>query len=390
MNTYRDRLVLIRYHWYYPSTGDPYYQYNISENMARNNYYGNNYSPHLFLDGNIDAGYNTGQYGSRINTESNVSAPLDIEIEGDYDPAAHSGQLRITVAATAQISNTSLRLRIALIESNINWPAPNGTQWHHQTFRDMVPGTAGLPIAIQQGQIVQVDQSFSCPSALRSENCDIVVFVQSDSGHRILQGAKRSLTSMVYTVNRFNLIAPENRDTISTATPQFVWTSSADPDSSFPISYRVFVSTSPEFTNAIVSDSLPDTLWNCPTPLPEDSLLYWKVVANNGHAPERLSDQIFTLFIHGPNGCAYIPGDINGNGFSNGIDVVYGVTYFKGGTAPPIVCDCRPEVPAYPFFAAGDVNGNCAFNGVDISYYVSYLIGGPGLLVCPDCPPLSR
>jgi hypothetical protein len=84
--------------------------------------------------------------------------------------------------------------------------------------------------------------------------------------------------------------------------------------------------------------------------------------------------------------CVYIPGDINGNGTSNGIDVTYGVSYFKGGAVPPISCSMCPE--AQPFYAGGDVNGSCVFNGIDITYFVGYLKGiNPALLHCADCPP---
>jgi hypothetical protein len=102
------------------------------------------------------------------------------------------------------------------------------------------------------------------------------------------------------------------------------------------------------------------------------------------------------LFLQIPNptrdlgGCAYVPGDINGNGSANGIDVTFGVSFFKGGSLPPI--DCNPPCAAQtdPFYAAGDVNGNCTFNGIDITFFVSYLKGGrPALLFCPNCPPIQ-
>jgi hypothetical protein len=86
--------------------------------------------------------------------------------------------------------------------------------------------------------------------------------------------------------------------------------------------------------------------------------------------------------------CVYVPGDINGNSNANGIDVTYGVAFFKGGNVPPI--DCNPPCTgvADPFYAAGDVNGNCAFNGIDITYYVAYLKGlQPSLRHCESCPP---
>ena len=85
--------------------------------------------------------------------------------------------------------------------------------------------------------------------------------------------------------------------------------------------------------------------------------------------------------------CQYTVGDINNNGAANGIDVVYGVNYFKGNSAPPV--DCGGICPqASPFYAAGDVNGNCQFNGIDVTFFVNYLKGiQPALLNCPTCPP---
>jgi hypothetical protein len=88
-------------------------------------------------------------------------------------------------------------------------------------------------------------------------------------------------------------------------------------------------------------------------------------------------------------GCQYVIGDIGGNGQSNGVDVTYGVSFFKGGAAP--VIDCNPPCSGVPdpFYAAGDVNGSCSFNGIDITYFVTYLKGGPSFTPCPLCPPAS-
>ncbi len=84
-------------------------------------------------------------------------------------------------------------------------------------------------------------------------------------------------------------------------------------------------------------------------------------------------------------GCSYIVGDINGNGNRNGLDVVYGVTYFKGGPPPPYSCECTP---GNTWFVSGDANGSCNFNGLDVTYLVSYFKGGPAPIPCADCPPV--
>jgi hypothetical protein len=79
----------------------------------------------------------------------------------------------------------------------------------------------------------------------------------------------------------------------------------------------------------------------------------------------------------------FIAGDINGNGQANGIDVTFGVSYFKGGAVPPHQFDCTG---ASGLYAEGDANGNCQFNGIDVTYLVSYFkgVGGPPT-ICAGC-----
>jgi hypothetical protein len=98
-------------------------------------------------------------------------------------------------------------------------------------------------------------------------------------------------------------------------------------------------------------------------------------------------DFSLTILHFSRTACNYAAGDINGNGFANGIDVTYGVSYFKGGEPPPTVCiDCPDS--GRSLYGAGDVNGGCAFNGIDITYFIAYLKGSaPELLFCPNCPP---
>ena len=90
-------------------------------------------------------------------------------------------------------------------------------------------------------------------------------------------------------------------------------------------------------------------------------------------------------------GCQYIPGDINGNGSVNGVDIVFAVNYFKGlPVTPPNECHTACPTTPNPFYAGGDVNGNCAFNGIDITYFVRFLkLQVPSLLFCADCPPAT-
>jgi hypothetical protein len=83
-------------------------------------------------------------------------------------------------------------------------------------------------------------------------------------------------------------------------------------------------------------------------------------------------------------GCPYVPGDVNGSDSYNGLDITYGVAFFKGGNSP--LCPACP-IPECNWHYCGDVNGSCSYNGLDITYGVAYFKGGPGPIYCGDCPP---
>jgi hypothetical protein len=84
-------------------------------------------------------------------------------------------------------------------------------------------------------------------------------------------------------------------------------------------------------------------------------------------------------------GCEYVTGDVNGSDSYNGLDITYGVAFFKGGNPPQ--CDSCQLCPDW--YYCGDVNGSCNYNGLDITYGVTYLKGGPSPNPCGDCPPIG-
>ncbi len=85
------------------------------------------------------------------------------------------------------------------------------------------------------------------------------------------------------------------------------------------------------------------------------------------------------------SGCDYVAGDVNGSTSYNGLDITFGVAFFKGGTAPM----CDPCALCPDWYYCGDVNGSCSYNGLDITYGVAYFKGGASPIPCGDCPPIG-
>jgi hypothetical protein len=109
-----------------------------------------------------------------------------------------------------------------------------------------------------------------------------------------------------------------------------------------------------------------------------DTTISGVVVDPNG------SVTVVNLNYSGGGGCDYIVGDVNGSDSYNGLDITYGVAFFKGGPAPMYECECTP---GNTWYVSGDVNASCSYNGLDITYGVAYFKGGPGPNPCGDCPP---
>jgi len=135
LSVYGDSLALIRYHTWWPSSGDPFYQYNIPENTAKNNFYSNNYVPHLFLDGTIDAGYSYSTWDSLIQDRWNDDPYLNIGLYGGYDPYSREVDLLVRLSALTYIPpQWDLRILVVLTESNLPYGANPTDLWGNLFF----------------------------------------------------------------------------------------------------------------------------------------------------------------------------------------------------------------------------------------------------------------
>ncbi len=195
MEEHWDDYSLIRYHVSWPSSGDPFYTFNRAENMDRNDYYNNDYTPHLFIDGIVDGEYYYNNWDDQFALRWDTPSPLEIELIGHYNGADRENQLHISMTATDNINFNDLRLFCVLIENYIQYNAPNGVRQHDQTMRDIVPDSDGESFTISNGETKEFDFTIALDPQLAEDNCEIVVFVQDYSTKEVLQSAKIDATS---------------------------------------------------------------------------------------------------------------------------------------------------------------------------------------------------
>jgi len=190
---YDSVFVPIAYHTWYPTPDDPFYLYNPNEIRDRIGYYENEQVPRFFLDGSIDCGNAPELWPPYLPERIQITSPLEMSFFGHFDPDSLSGQFTVIVYAEEDPQATNLWLRVALIESDIHWQAPNGANIHNYIFRDMIPSTDGQSVEIVQGETKHFTYTFNVLPPLDPENCLLVAFIQSDQTHQILQGTKISV-----------------------------------------------------------------------------------------------------------------------------------------------------------------------------------------------------
>ena len=195
-------VVAIEYHTSFPYAGDPFYLANPAEVTARVFYNEIFATPSIRMDGpSIPAANNPTAYEVLYQQRKAIPSRARIELGGSYDPGTRAGEVSARVIAESAMPGDQ-RLRIALIENDIPYPAPNGIDIHHHVFRRLVPDTTGtvLAFAAPYPDTVLVDLPFAVAGDWVEENVELVAFLQEQGSRQIEQGAGAAITDLTVAV----------------------------------------------------------------------------------------------------------------------------------------------------------------------------------------------
>jgi len=163
----------------------------------------------------------------------------------------------------------------------------------------------------------------------------------------------------------FELMAPSDGAFLTDLRPEFVWSSSGDPDRFDILHYSFVWSTDSNFASADTSAGLTDTVHTPSDSLPFGAVHYWMALAYDEFGGLAQSDKVFMY-------ATWMPGDANGDSDVNVGDAVFVINFiFKGGAAPDPI-------------RVGDTNQDCDVNVGDAVYLINYIFktGPPPLIGC--------
>jgi|TARA_B100001146_G_scaffold84539_1_gene75131 hypothetical protein len=189
-----DDWIILRYHVWWPSSGDPYYEWNTAPVINREGYYGVGYVPHMYTQGWTDSGSTAATWRTHARAAVDGLTPFNVQITGTRDGYNLSGN--VTVTSAGDVNNLGFKLFVAVTHDNSQYQAPNGQTVFDQTFIDFLTLDSssevvsyGEPLNLGVGETYTKSYNWTLGSnwpnnsgvSWSTEDLTLIAFVQFDN-----------------------------------------------------------------------------------------------------------------------------------------------------------------------------------------------------------------
>lgn len=194
LNANEDKVVAIKYQVNIPSGGTLYNQ-TSAETNPRRSYYSITSAPMGVHDGNVYQGHVANFNQTRINNEYLVASPFDMRVKHWLNASKDSVFVETVIKATQAISGANLVAHNVVIEREMHFATPpgsNGEKDFEGVMRKMLPGVSGTTLAANWaiGDSVVLNLTWPIASYVYDKNqLAIVAFVQDNTSKNVKQAA---------------------------------------------------------------------------------------------------------------------------------------------------------------------------------------------------------
>ena len=171
---------------------DPFYNFNVTDNNARQTYYGaGQINPLGFLMGTMmPLPFEQQSWTSSINQRLNQTNTFEIDVVSDVDSSARQLELTLQLGQFTGTAVSDLRLHVALVESDLHYNAPNGLTVFDNVLRDLLTPTGGESVTVSPGQSITLNKTYDIDSRVIISNCKAVIYLQSQSTKEVFAAEK--------------------------------------------------------------------------------------------------------------------------------------------------------------------------------------------------------
>ena len=183
----------IAYHTNFPSPHDPFYLVAQSDVQCRIDFYQVMATPTVFVDGKALSFFDFIELETHLRQSILQQAQKDslaCLIDAYFHGPSSAPQLKFGVLALQGIPHA--RLWCAVVSAYVHYdqpPGTNGQQDFFAVFRGFLTGKNGIALQLAQGENFQ-DHLIFRPKPDWSPPLQIILFVQNDQTHRVLQSCQ--------------------------------------------------------------------------------------------------------------------------------------------------------------------------------------------------------
>ncbi len=183
-------VISVRYHAWWPGSNDPMYTSNTVDNKNRINYYGITGVPGYAMDGHFyGVPSNPGLMEAQMNERLNKTSPVQLRVRSDFKE--DSVFVWVELEALEDVPDSTLKLRVALIERLISYASPpgsNGEKDFGDVMRKMLPDGNGTKIGnLNSGDLLTFNFKTAVKASWNWEDMSAIAWLQSDATKEVLQ-----------------------------------------------------------------------------------------------------------------------------------------------------------------------------------------------------------
>ena len=188
-----DKVVAISYHASWPSSADPMFLHNTSENTARTNYYGINSLPHVVIDGNRFSGSPNNLSQSIISQLLAIPSPIQLHLTWELNDTQDAITVHVTGYASTDLSG-DLNLYVGVIEKEIVFnssPDTNGETEFHNVMKKLLPNSSGLSLgSLVAGEHFSHNFTWELDDIYDMRQLEAIVWIQNQRTKEVYQACK--------------------------------------------------------------------------------------------------------------------------------------------------------------------------------------------------------
>jgi hypothetical protein len=184
---YQDKVIILRHQMNIPAY-DPMYNDYPAGSTTRYNYYGIEGVPDLKFDGAV-----TDFDITRSVIEARAAIPAPFNIDLTYSKTDTNISVNMIINAVSGVTG-NLKARIAVIENEIEFPTPpgsNGERFFFKVLKQFIPSPAGTTLANTWaiGDADTISGSWTFANVYNKDEIAVIAYIQNDDTKEILQAA---------------------------------------------------------------------------------------------------------------------------------------------------------------------------------------------------------